>query len=390
MSGLETAIRQALERSERANSETRARIYQSARNALEAGLKKQDVHDPDVIAQQRHRLEGVIHAIELEERASLKAAASVSAPPPVRVAASEAPAPSAELDHDIHMPTQRNEDRAESPVLDGGLAGLRPERREGPQSREGQRAADTAPLEPVAGKRGKAGKAMKVEAQAGKPRRRKRGSFLSFVMVITTLVAAVVMGAWWVETSGLLKTAAERDTSVANPPSTVQSEDFDGEAGLKTLGPQAGFSGDWIDVFTPADTSNVTAGSRAAADPVGDERGQRLRVTSATADADGNVSVEIPASVLEQMSGKTSTVALSVQADGGKQTQFSVECDFSSLGDCGRHRFTVNDEKNDMLFQVTFDRSLAPSSPGRILINSDVTGAGNSLSVYAVRVLPGQ
>ena len=127
MSGLETAIRQALERSERANSETRARIYQSARNALEAGLKKQDVHDPDVIAQQRHRLEGVIHAIELEERASLKAAASVSAPPPVRVAASEAPAPSAELDHDIHMPTQRNEDRAESPVLDGGLAGLRPE-----------------------------------------------------------------------------------------------------------------------------------------------------------------------------------------------------------------------------------------------------------------------
>jgi len=384
VSGLETAIRQALERSERANSETRARIYQSARNALEAGLKKQDVHDPDVIAQQRHRLEGVIHAIELEERASLKAAASAAVPPPVSLAQSEAPAPSAGLDHDVHMTAQRNEDRAESPALDGGLAGLRPERREGP------RVAGAAPLEPVAGKRGRAGKAALAEAQAVKPRRRKRGSFLSFVMVITTLVAAVVMGAWWVETSGLLKTAAERDTSVANPPSTVQSEDFDGEAGLKTLGPQAGFSGDWVDVFTPADTSNIKAGSRAAADPVSDERGQRLRVTSATSDADGNVSVEIPASILEQMSGKTSTVALSVQADGGKQTQFSVECDFSSLGDCGRHRFTVNDEKNDMLFKVTFDRSLAPSSPGRILINSDVTGAGNSLSVYAVRVLPGQ
>jgi hypothetical protein len=209
-------------------------------------------------------------------------------------------------------------------------------------------------------------------------------------MVITTLVAAVVMGAWWVETSGLLKTAAERDTSVANPPSTVQSEDFDGAAGLKTLGPQSGFSGDWVDVFTPADASNVKAGSRAAADPVSDERGQRLRITSATPDADGNVSIEIPASVLEQISGKTSTVALSVQSDTGKQTQFSVECDFSSLGDCGRHRFTVNEEKNDMLFKVTFDRSLAPSSPGHILINSDVTGDGNSLSVYAVRILPGQ
>lgn len=383
MSGLETAIRQALERSERANSETRARIYQSARNALEAGLRKQDVHDPDVIAQQRHRLEGVIHAIELEERTSLKAAASV--PPPVQIETRSAPVPSAELDHDIHMPSERHADRADSPVADGGLAGLRPERRDGP------RAAETAPLtEPAAGKRGKAAKAAKAEAAAAKPRRRKRGSFLSFVMVITTLVAAVVMGAWWVETSGLLKTAAERDTSVANPPSRVQSEDFDGAAGLKTLGPQAGFSGDWVDVFTPADTGNVKADSRAAADPVSDERGQRLRITSATADADGNVSIEIPVSVLEQISGKTSTVALSVQADAGKQTQFSVECDFSSLGDCGRHRFTVNEEKNDMLFQVTFDRSLAPSSPGHILINSDVTGAGNSLNVYAVRVLPGQ
>jgi hypothetical protein len=381
VSGLETAIRQALERSERANSETRARIYQSARNALEAGLRKQDVHDPDVIAQQRHRLESVIHAIELEERASLKAAASVAPPVRVDVVGSENPVPSAERDHDIHMPSERNAGIGSSPVVDGGLAGLRPERRDGP------RVAEAAPVEPAAGKRGKAAK---VGAAAAKPRRRKRGSFLSFVMVVTTLVAAFIMAAWWVETSGLLKSAAERDTSVANPPSTVQSEDFDGEAGLKTLGTQSGFSGDWVDVFTPTDASNVKAGSRAAADPVSDERGPRLRITSATADADGNVSIEIPASVLEQISGKTSTVALSVQADTGKQTQFSVECNFSSLGDCGRHRFTVNEEKNDMLFKVTFDRSLAPSSPGHILINSDVTGAGNSLSVFAVRILPGQ
>ena len=94
--------------------------------------------------------------------------------------------------------------------------------------------------------------------------------------------------------------------------------------------------------------------------------------------------------MLEQISGKTSTVALSVQSDAGKPTQFSVECDFSSLGDCGRHRFTVNEEKSDMLFKVTFDRSLAPNAPGHLLINSDVTGAGNSLNLFAVRVLPGQ
>jgi hypothetical protein len=265
------------------------------------------------------------------------------------------------------------------PVVDGGLAGLRPDRR------EASRAPEEPAVEPVSGKRGRGAK-----VAPPKPRRRKRGRFLSFVMVVTTLVAALGTAVWWVQTSGLLKSAAERDTSVANPPSTVQSEDFDGAEGLKTLGSESGFSGDWVEVFKPADQANVTAGSRASADPVSDENGQHLRITSATTDANGNVRIEIPASVLGQISGKTSTVALSVQSDAGKQTQFSVECDFSSLGDCGRHRFTVNEEKSDMLFKVTFDRSLAPSGPGHMLINSDVTGAGNSLSLFAVRILPGQ
>ncbi len=382
VSGLETAIRHALERSDRTNSETRARIYQSARNALEAGLRKQDVHDPEVIAQQRHRLEAIIHGIEQEERNALKAQAAVVSP----VRRDEvAPAPSVEIDDGAHLPPEGRADVSDSgidPVVDDGLAGLRPERRANARTDE---AAPVA-AEPQAGKRVKAAKA----APAAKPRRRKRGSFLSFVMVVTTLGAAFLGGGWWVDTSGLLKTPAERDTSVANPPSTIQSEDFDGGAGLKTLGSQSGFTGDWIDVFTPAEMAKVSVEGRAAADPVTDEGGQRVRITSSSADQDGNVRIEIPTAILEQISGKTSTVALSVQADSGKQTQFSVECDFASLGDCGRHRFTVNEEKSDMLFKVTFDRSLAPSSPGHILINSDVMGTGNSLNIYAVRVLPGR
>ena len=74
MSGLETAIRNALARSERANAEVRARIYQSARNALEAGLRKQEINDPETIAAQRHRLETTIHQIEAEERAASRVA----------------------------------------------------------------------------------------------------------------------------------------------------------------------------------------------------------------------------------------------------------------------------------------------------------------------------
>ncbi|MFS8111446.1 hypothetical protein QD460_06965, partial [Rhizobium jaguaris] len=69
MSGLETAIRNALERSDRANPEIRARIYQSARQALESGLRKQDITDTGIISAQRQRLEATIRAIEGEERA---------------------------------------------------------------------------------------------------------------------------------------------------------------------------------------------------------------------------------------------------------------------------------------------------------------------------------
>ncbi len=84
MSGLETAIRNALERSDRSNAEIRARIYQSARQALENGLQKQQIEDPEVISVQRQRLEAVIRAIEMEERAALKERAQNSGGEPWR------------------------------------------------------------------------------------------------------------------------------------------------------------------------------------------------------------------------------------------------------------------------------------------------------------------
>ena len=68
MNGFEAAIRNALERSDRTNPEVRARIYQSARQALEAGLRKQGVDDPARVAQQRRRLELLITSIEIEEQ----------------------------------------------------------------------------------------------------------------------------------------------------------------------------------------------------------------------------------------------------------------------------------------------------------------------------------
>ncbi|MGO7785775.1 regulator, partial [Rhizobium ruizarguesonis] len=72
------------------------------------------------------------------------------------------------------------------------------------------------------------------------------------------------IGAWWAHKSGLLMTAAERDTSVANPPASTKPEDFTGNddsagnAGSRTdqpvnIDPQNSFSADWIPLFKPED-----------------------------------------------------------------------------------------------------------------------------------------
>ncbi|MCA1491129.1 biotin transporter BioY [Ensifer sp. NBAIM29] len=384
MSGLETAIRNALERSDRSNAETRARIYQSARQALENGLQKQQIEDPEIIAKQRHRLEAIIHAIETEERAALKA--RTTAPPvvsfgegrPGQVKAGGGAA-------GVEPPTRREpafEGARPAAQADAGLQALRADR-DGPMvstrpAAEETRQAAGAHSTPAASDLGVTDK---------RPRKRRRGRLLSFLMVFTTLAAAAGAAVWWVQTNDLLRPPA--DTNVANPPPSVETEDFSGAA-LPTLGEQEGFSSDWIEIFTAAEAAAVRPAARARAEPVDDDGGARVRLTSMTVTEDGDVAIEIPADVLSELSGKSSTLALSVKALPGKATEFAVECDFSTLGACGRHRFTVHDERLEMLFKVSFDRSLAPNSPGRLLINSDVSGGGNSLEVYAIRVLPGQ
>lgn len=430
MSGLETAIKQALERSDRASAETRARIYQSARNALEAGLRKQNVLDETVIAQQRHRLEVTIHAIEQQERAALRdlsVAPSPVSPAPIfpTPAASQDPAFAAEPDAttvgvpraeprgrgreaerqepgfaDVisERPSSRSDGPSfDAPSVDGPRADVRSQREEQHRDRENApfTEAPTPMVAPVRDAKRPGAQARDAVNDLGLPgaeplvprRRRGRGGRIaSILMVVAVLVAAVGSATWWVMSTGLL----ERPQGQPALPPTVAAEDFDGGAGLRTLGAQAGFTADWIDLYLPTETSGVAPGARVRTEVVRDEGGARLRITSGTGDVSGNVAIDVPASALQRMSGQTSTLALSVQSANGKPTQFSVECDFATLGDCGRHRFTVNDEKSDMLFKISFDRTMSPNAPGRILINSDVTANGGSLDLYAIRLLPGQ
>ena len=379
MSGLETAIRNALARSERANAEVRARIYQSARNALEAGLRKQEINDPEAIAAQRHRLEATIHQIEAEERAvSRVAAAPVRAEPVVEAR----PEPVLRAERDV-----RPEPKFEAePRVEGGrpaaaasdIGAIRPEREDG--FAKGAKAAT---------ENTGAGEASDFRPERVAKARKRRGRLFSFLLVVATLIAAFGALAWWVETSGLLRDL-QNDADNSTPPATVSGEDFTGEDPIKkALDTQSRFSADWRAVFTAGETAKLSAGAAGRFEQISTNEGPAVRVTSTDPDRGGAVRVEVSPEILGEMSGKTSTVALSLQASGDKPVQVSVECDFSTMGGCGRHRFTVS-ERTDILFQVEFDRSLSPSEPGHILVNSDVTGGKASVNLYAVRIQPGE
>nr|WP_178111497.1 hypothetical protein [Rhizobium skierniewicense] len=391
VSGLETAIRNALEKSDRSSAEVRARIYQSSRQALEAGLRKQGIDDPEVVAQQRQRLEVLVHTIEAEERNRLlsvvedhvrREASRTSAPvQPVSRAAPQVAPPSPRPDEDDVLPVDAPV-RAEAPVdatttsrsgddfhAERGV--IAPDARTAP-------AADAASLSFTPQRTAKA--------------RRKKG-VVARLFISFTLIAFFGFGAWWIYSSGILLSPSERDTAVPNPPPEVHSEDFTGTeaAPQPSLEAGRGFSDAWEEVFNAERGSQgLQAGSLAALEPISTAAGKAVRLTSRVSEDDGNIAITVPADVLREMAGKSSTIAITLQSSSDRQTQVSISCDFGSLGDCARHRFTATPERADMLINVTFDRTLAPSNPGTIIINSDIDGNGRPVNLYSARILPGQ
>ncbi|MBV2185978.1 MAG: hypothetical protein KUL88_15725 [Rhizobium sp.] len=402
MNGLETAIRNALERSDRTNAETRARIYQSARQALESGLRKQNINDAETVAHQRHRLETLIHAIEQEERSRLDDVVSPPEPPmrpsaaetPVSVSAPPVAAPVAASPR----AEPRFADPSHAAPLSGGAGeGLTASR---------SHAAASSLDEPDAHALGEAvDRVIEVRAEAPiRPRKPRRGIY-SRLFALSVLFATLGMGAWWVYSTGLLLSEAERDTSVPNPPPRAEAEDFNGAepaappaaeqpaeptAEPRALDMQSGFSDSWLEVFEPKQISAIRARGNALVDVVSASDGTAVQVTSRSADDDGSAEITVPTEVLQEMAGRTSTIAVTLQSADDEPVQISLSCDFGRLGECARHRFTVNPEKSDVLFRVSFDRTMAPGTAGRLLLNGDLGGTGRGVNLYSVRILPGE
>nr|WP_281434943.1 hypothetical protein [Rhizobium lemnae] len=394
---METAIRNALSRSDRNDPSTRARIYQSARQALDAGLKRQDITDAEVIVAQQARLEELILQIESEEEArSTQAIPDLLAEPYLDIAPG-APMPSPNSAEATSLGGQTR-DRATSPSVsqkvDEDFSAMRAEPS---QDRLAPNPAAAAPRQQKQGlfkrKRRPVAPAAPVLDTAplvpGEQRKRRKRGLISRLFIYLIFSTFIAMGGWWAYTAGLFMTAAERDTSVPNPPASVREEDFSG-APSNAMDPKQGFSADWLEIYGNTLKGKVTSGTQAKAETIAMADGPALRITSASPDAAGDVGIEVPVEVLRELAGKTSTIALTLQAGADQSVQLAVRCEFSSLGNCSRHRVMATQERSDTLFRVTFDKTLAPTQPGRILINSDILGSRQPIVVYSIRVLPGQ
>lgn len=222
--------------------------------------------------------------------------------------------------------------------------------------------------------------------RAIKPRRKSRWKARAFALV--TLAAFGAAGWWWVHSTGLTLPRAIRDGSVPNPPPSVKEDDFDGAKQLKSLSRQGGYGDEWTKLFEAGKTKSFSVGAQATAKVEQSGSGPYLAITSASPGLDGSVSIELPQSVIASMQGKISNVALMLEGSD-KPVQVTVECDFGGLGGCGRHRFLLSQNKTDLMFDVEVKSGGAAADTGRLIINADAGGEGNSAKLFSIHVLPG-
>lgn len=214
---------------------------------------------------------------------------------------------------------------------------------------------------------------------------RRRGRLFVMLFLVATLFAAGAMGLWWAMDSGLFLSAEERDTSVPNPPLTLEDEEFqpDGPPPLSDQQAADGRGDNWTIVFTPADPTRVITPPGGAAEVIEIEGGTALRVRSASAEEP--IRFEVGEGILQGIAGRRAVFNIRARTDSGKETQILVTCDFGPLGDCGRNRLFVSSENRD--FAIGRDMPDArPTGAGSIAIVSDIASGGLSVDIIEIRV----
>ncbi|WP_295809285.1 hypothetical protein [uncultured Nitratireductor sp.] len=352
-SELETALKHALAKGEASNPAFRQRVYRAAVDALERTLAAQTDADPEQVADQKRRLADAIRAAE----AAYQQPAEEKAEPEVATVS----------------PEVRAERRTAAP---GPEVALR---------------AEPRPETPDAAPRRSPGDDMRIDApERGDRQSQRRGAPFAKLLAGAVVLALIVVGVWWVITTGAFQSAEERDTSVPNPPVRLENESFEGTPDPGTSNAPArlpsGASRDegWITLFQPADPTTLSLVGNASATIESDATSQFARIISP--DAASPVVVDIPPGALQALAGRTAQFSIVARSDDNAPTQMSVTCDLAGVGDCGRLRFSVTQNDNEFLFRVDLPASASSVGAGSLSIVTDIENQGRAVKLSDVRV----
>ncbi|TPJ60958.1 hypothetical protein [Mesorhizobium sp. B2-7-1] len=394
MDPIEKAIRNAFEKGNAEDRAFREKVYRSAFAALDRVLQANPNVTVEAAISRRKAVQAKIAEIESE---FLQAVPDVTLPPENVAPAGngvpdprvEAPAVSAAPSVDAPLPPSQT---APSPsiTVDGPV---QPDASDQPRSRVLPRVPDIMPDETALpdapslddSPGSPVGNGAQVAPDRDERRIRGRRLPLTAIFVVATLLAAAGIGLYFAKQTGVFKTAAELNTGPPEPTPTLDDEDSSqpAEPGSPQKPGEADQSKNWINVFSPADPTHVSAPSDAAASVMKDDTGQFLRIRSG---ASGSaIAFDVGQGVLEKLAGKHAMFDIVARSEEGKETQISVDCNFADLGDCGRKRYAVGHERNEYLFDVQFPDK-HPGAAGTIAVNSDFDQKGKSVDIYEIRV----
>lgn len=383
MDAIERAIRGALERGDANDRAYREKVYRSVFAALEKSIASSTSLTEEAAQRRREALKARITEIEQEFVPALRPAEqpmpTANGRPPASPAPAVAPAvrisddarraetapeiPGPSLDEPAQ--TSHRLGRTEPDFPDIG-----PEEEPRGFAPEGDLAAPSVADERL------------YDREAASERRRPWAATL----IAVTVLAALAIGGWWVVGMGLL---GRPDGSVPNPPVETTEEDFEpGQAAQQEppppLGPGTAEAGrDWITAFSPADPVAVTAPAGARADIMEEEGESFIRIRSGESGAP--VVFDVGQGILERIAGRRAVFDIVARAEEGQETQVSVQCDFGGLGDCGRRRYIVGQNRADYLFELDLP-SGDPGGAGTISIVSDVENGGKAVDIFEIRV----
>lgn len=355
MEAIEQAIRNALAKADAANPAVRQKIYESAWTAHERSLAANGALDEQQRNERRERLKATITRVENGAAAQQ---------PPLR------PEPSGRQEPAV--PTVEPAARPQSARPEPAFADApRGERRE-PVLGEDEALLGTPDL-PAGG--ATTADNYRPDYRSRRKHRQSEGSRVGGLrkFLIVAALLAVALGGLWYVASGLIAVKPST-TAASNPPASGSHEPLkEGQ-----LPPE----GTWIEIFGPADTSQVSVSGRATASIAGDQAQKFLRVKS-PGEAD-EISFAVGPGVLQQIAGKKAVFDILAKTEG-PATQMAVSCDFGSAGDCGRKRYDVSDATSEYLVQVELPAG-SGNGTGAIKINSDISGAGKSVDILAIRL----